>query len=532
MRKITFLFILLGLFFFSCKKKLNIPSWDVGILGPVANTSLDISNLLADSLLQVNEDNSLTFVYSNSVFSLTLDSVVQIPDTLILYDFPWIYGTTTLNPNQNLFNDTQETKYELNNVELVKAILRTGTIRVEFESSIDEDVEVLYEIPIAIKDGNPFSVTELAVANSITTKTYDLSGYILDLRGKDLNDYNTFITRYNVKIASNANPVQVTNGDYVRIRNYLSDVVPEYAKGYFGQTSASIGPSAEHLDIFTNYIGGTLDLESVDLILRIKNEMGLDIQSTLSSLKSINNFNNTSVNLNHAIIGSAINLNRASEGNNSVYPPIFTSSYEISMDNSNSNADQFIENLPDQLEYKLDVDLNPNGNVSGDNDFIYYGTGIDFSVDLEFPLYFSSNAITLQDTGIFDFGEPDTLHPNRYSADGFLYLYAYNGFPLDAEVQLYTLDSNFALMDTLIAEGGEKINAAPLDIYNKVIEKKRSRIDIPVSKVLVDNLYDARYIIFKVSLTTASIPDHIHIYSNYSIDFKLIADVTYTIDID
>jgi hypothetical protein len=66
-----------------CKKD-STTNWDAGVLAPLAKTSLSINNLIKDSILQTNTDNSLTLSYQNNVYELNLaDQYIHIPDTSI-----------------------------------------------------------------------------------------------------------------------------------------------------------------------------------------------------------------------------------------------------------------------------------------------------------------------------------------------------------------------------------------------------------------------------------------------------------------
>lgn len=65
---------------YGCKKKDG--SWQTDVLLPIASTELTISNLVGDSLVSVNADNSLNLVYKNSIFSFDFSNyLLEIPDT-------------------------------------------------------------------------------------------------------------------------------------------------------------------------------------------------------------------------------------------------------------------------------------------------------------------------------------------------------------------------------------------------------------------------------------------------------------------
>jgi hypothetical protein len=63
-----------------CNKKEG--GWQTDVLLPIANTELTIANLVGDSLVNVNSDNSLNLVYKNSIFSFDFSNyLLEIPDT-------------------------------------------------------------------------------------------------------------------------------------------------------------------------------------------------------------------------------------------------------------------------------------------------------------------------------------------------------------------------------------------------------------------------------------------------------------------
>lgn len=75
--------------FTSCKKGVEShPSWEMNMLAPLLNTSLSISDLLADSLVQLNDDHSISLVFSDSLYHFSFaDATLEIPDTTIKAGF-------------------------------------------------------------------------------------------------------------------------------------------------------------------------------------------------------------------------------------------------------------------------------------------------------------------------------------------------------------------------------------------------------------------------------------------------------------
>jgi hypothetical protein len=83
MKRVVFF---LSIFFLvsSCKKGEEKTSWSIDALAPLATTSLSLTNLVKDSTIKTNADNSLTLDYRTTVYELSLaDQFVKIPDTAI-----------------------------------------------------------------------------------------------------------------------------------------------------------------------------------------------------------------------------------------------------------------------------------------------------------------------------------------------------------------------------------------------------------------------------------------------------------------
>ncbi|PCJ88409.1 MAG: hypothetical protein COA57_03275 [Flavobacteriales bacterium] len=523
---VFFLFVILWV---SCKK-ITSPGWDFDVLAPIAYTTLSMNDLIADSLLQTNSDQSLKVVYENKIFGLDFDTLFNIPDTTMRDSLQWVFGGVTFNPGTVVWSATGENKLALGDVELTNVILREGSIVTRFQSTVQEAIIINYSIPYATKNSIPFSITDTIPAGTssspaVITKTHDISGYELDMRGSTGNDFNTIVTAYSMTTDPNGQPVTVNFGDYVKVITTFSGVVPEYGRGYFGQIIENIEPTSEYINSFKNITGGTIDLESIDMVLTIKNGIGVDLQAKINEITSINSATGNNVALSHSIVGSALNINRSIEKGLAFDPPVDYSVYSISMNNSNSNADQLIETLPDSIRYAMELTLNPLGNASGSNDFLYNGHGIDVYLDFEMPLSFSATGLILKDTMELNLSDTAETIP----IDGFLQLHAYNGFPFSAKPQLYLMDEGFNIIEKLVVENSE-ILAADLDQNLKATGKKYSSVPIYINQKNIEALYEAKYLLIEIIFSTASQPNHVKIYNDYEMDLKLVADFKYTVE--
>jgi hypothetical protein len=272
--------------------------------------------------------------------------------------------------------------------------------------------------------------------------------------------------------------------------------------------------------LFRHIISGTLKLEDVNIGLSIENSIGADARVTINDLVSVNSrTGNVLPLLSSSVIGSAININRAVDNNGNLTP----STYSVSLTPLNSNIKQFVENLPDKLNYKLVNEINPLGNVSGSNDFVYYGKLIKTNFNMTIPLSLIANDLTMADTMNF------TMNANTSNVNsGNLYLYFENGFPFTAQAQLYLMNSNSAITDSLIS-APNIISAPSLDINSICVGQRETKLTIPVGEGKLNELRSAKKMYIKIKFNTANQPNYVKIYSFYELKFKVVGDFNYTV---
>lgn len=532
-RKENFLILLAAsLFFSSCRKEMEHPSWDTQLLAPLIDASMTINNILPDSILQTNADSSMKIVFSNELYKINMDTLFNIADTTIHsgYAVPFTIGSG-LTPGYTLpFPSSSSTTYSLPGIELKKVIIKSGFVTFKVKSKIREVTEFVYSIPCATDAlGNPFSKPFTVPARvgsnpGVYNQTFDLSGFTINLTGPSGTQINTIYTSLAGKIsAAAADTVLVTPSDSLIIDNTFYDLVPFYAKGYFGNNTYNTGSSESAFTLFDRIVDGTILLEDVDFNFSIENPIGLYARLYINNITSINSRTGTSINLSNTLIGSPININRASESAGIIYPTYAN----FPLNTSNSNIKPMIENLPDKFGYSMQVITNPLGNISGSNDFIYYDRLLKAKLNMEIPLSIVANNLTLADTLDFNISQSDGTQNIH---DGTIALFANNGFPFDAKLQLYLLNENNTVRDSIFGYANTIVEA-PINSSLRVIGKKMTKISVPISAEKMNLLYDTKKVVMKVKFNTSSQPQYIKIYSEYSIDIKLVGDFNYTIQL-
>ncbi len=523
-----YLFFIFPLFI-SCEKKNDRPQWDVEVIGPVLQASLGVEDIIADSLLTQNGNGELSLVFEQDFYNLQPDSIYTIPDTSLSNIVLWPIFTTTIQPNTPFYSNDNKIALGLGSVKLKKAYMKRGVIRIELKNSLPTKVIYTYTIPKAKKAGSVFTVVRTVDASSsagpgVFTGSFDLDDYELDLTGSDGSLFNTI--SYNIQAVSDPDGSAFTintNDTVINIETELLDLEPVYARGYLGQES--ISESGSDNTGFNRYItGGIIELDSVRMDLELRNYIGADAQARILSLSSVNDRTGNSIILSApSLLNRNLNINRAQESG-PVISPVIPSIHSYRLDNSNSNIKNFVENLPDRISYDVGFQLNPLGNISLYNDFLYSDQLVEGKVILEFPLRLAAQNLVLADTqdlSLSGLTDLDPVGPATFT------LVAKNGFPLDLDVELLILDEQYLALDSLLVPGF--IRKANLDSQYRVLSSSETVIDIPVDAQRKQRILSGTFMGIRIRFNSPDFAQKVQLYESHRLDLKLIADGTYYI---
>ncbi len=506
----------------SCKRD-GWPEWDVDVNIPLFTSEIGLGDIVADSLLESGDDHLLTLCVRSNIYNFDLDSLVSLPDTLSQKIYPGIPGIT-INPGQQIFTQTESEKLSFPGAEITRVDLRKGMISIEFVNTLPEEVVIRYKILSAQKNGQIFEVFETIPAGGPQPyhylKRFDLSGYSLDMSGADHLSSNYILISSSASLAATADPVTLTSSDVLNMLVKFEDVSIAYGRGYFGQQYFEWGPDLSAIKLFDAVQSGSLDLESMKMKLTVENGFGVDARVIFRELTAVNTFSSSEISLNSPVIGQTINIGRGLESGDPAAPVIPTRQV---FDLSSSNILNMVELLPNQMRYHVDVTVNPLGNISGGNDFVYYGNYLNTFLDMEIPLSLKTNNLILGDTLNFAPGDPeDMAHING----GILNLKITNGFPLNAVIRVCALDSSGNQLLTLVDQ--KLVAAAALDGTGFAPLAQESVISVPLDRHAIDLLYVSSALYLEARLNTAG-TDYVSLYDSYRIRLSASARFNYEI---
>jgi hypothetical protein len=517
-------FLVVGLVFVSCRKTFET-DWDVDLAAPIARSNLNIKNFISDTIFQSDNNGVLHLQFSKPIASFKLDTLVKIPDTLIVQTFT-LPANFAVTPGMVLpgFPQTTDIDFQINNnVELKKAIINSGNIKIVYTNTFTEPLVFDLVLPSTTKYGMPFTIHETVNPGvSGNVRYYDVSGYDVNMTGISGNKTNTLKQTVTIAIANNASPAVTQVGQKVQADISYTDLVPYYVEGYFGQQFLNVPYDSVALNISNSLQASNFQINSASINFKIVNEFGVDINAQLSNIKSRNTYSNTSVTLNAAGL-SNLNINKAGKTNNFSYP-VFPSVQTVSVNTSNSNLNQFLNNLPDYLTYSGNILINPLGNVSGSNDFAFLNTGITIYADVDMPLELNADYFKLTTTTPIDLSGVKQLDNINY---GDIVIQATNGFPFNAVLQGYLLNDQKQIIDSLFAVPGNVIQAGKVDANNKVYQEVYTKILIPFTTSKLQNLKLCKTVKFVSQFNLPPQPPDIKIYDNYNLNVILSVDVNY-----
>jgi hypothetical protein len=518
---------------YSCRKEPTY--WEDDFVAPIAQGKLTLANLFPDTTIKTDPDSSLRIAFDAEVINYGIDSLLKIPDTTITtVSTNTIVPKIAITPGMTILTNTSSTYYDFpNGIKLATATIKFGKVKVELVNTARQPLSYHYKLLSAFKNtvmlDTVFEIPKATYSGTVCTSQgtlstfLNLAGYLIDFTGVNKNVTNTVDQWGQVSVSTNAQPDTLYINQGLISTFTFTGIVPQYAQGYFGNQSVSVGPDTTDFTVFSNMQSGLLNLNSADVKLRLINEFGVAMKASIGNLTALSTANAASTVLTSTVVGNSFTLNGAVNNGSSL--PVTAGTKTITLNNSNSNIKDLIGILPDKFIYQVNTQLNPNGNLGGNNDFAYYGTGFKAYLNADIPLQFSASNLVLIDTTDINFTTVSQLDNVNH---GQLLLTATNSYPFSIQLQGYLLDENRNVLEPLFGTPNT-IQQPPLDANFKVIAPLNSTLSVPLTAGKIVNLKKARYIKYLATFNTAAQPNPVKFYSHYTLDILLTADINYTI---
>ncbi len=515
MKFYTFIFFILLITIFSCRKEPL--SWDSDWNLIVLHDTLDMQNLVVDSLLSVNPDESYQLVINRDLFNLSLEDVVSFPDTVIQENFN--LPISALVPAGFQFIDqVEDNNFDFEGVQLKNIIVGKGKAIVSVKSPIAGKCFVTIKLPGVTKNGQTFELEVEVPAGSIAnptviTQELDMAGYTIDLRGSQEDSYNIIQSQFRVRTDPAGGSVQVNSSDIIQFEMAFTDMRPSYARGYFGSRVIQEQQTID-LDFMNRIVAGAIDLENVDITMTIFNGIKVTARAKINSLSGESSTGNI-VSLTHPQIGPWILINQALGTWDNLQP----FSHAINLSSGNSTIEPFLENLPKRINIDFSFELNPWGNTSGSWDELFSTSKVRAFLTASMPLRIGMDNLAIRDTFNLTLDNSGSISVKS----GKIKLLCSNAYSFSANIALQALNENNEILFTTtsvqpIAGSTNVNNISPIVPVN-------SEVIFALNETESTQLSDMKKIVVTAHLNSPNSGQVAQIYNGQFLAFRLYSNL-------
>lgn len=502
--------------------KYTLSDYEPDLAAPLVHSRLSIGDVLPEALgtyLNVANDNFVTLVYSSSKSSQEASVLFPILDQVFTQNLT--LGSTEagqINGGGAATINAQGSAILLTNGEQFTAAgLSGGSLAVSITSNVPASGTVTVTWPLILQNGNPLtrtlSLNYTGGLPVVATANVDLAGFTVDLSPNpgEFNSLNYSFT------ANLSNGTGAAAGQSVQVSTNINDVSYTQIAGNLGNRVIDIDPDTTFIQLFNNASLpdiGIVDILEPTLKVSVSHDMVIPAQGEVSQLLGYQ-FNNNAVNFSApTLTGAPLVLSSSAVVGQSV-----TSNFIA--DWNNSNLKVLVDEKCPRLVSDIDVRINPAGG-NAINEVLSTSR---FKVDkeLQLPLRGLAFNFFVQDTAEFSFGQ---IVENVQKA--LFRIATINSFPVDGKMQLYFVDDNYLVIDSLISDvNGKIIEAAPIDNTGKSIGSTTKTVDVEMDEARFTRLKDSRKVIIRSYIASAGDgAQNVKIYSDNFIDVKLGMRVT------
>jgi len=489
------LFAFLALTYTSCSKldgagDIDEVNWSPEVVAPLAHGKISLQDILDElddlSFLEIDEDGTMRLFYKDEPLSRTSEEVVgPFPD------FPLFLSDTEMSVPFNV----------IPGINVEKIVMKKGELFFEINSPFAEDIDVTITIPSLTKEGNPFQVNTTAtyLGNLPATAQIDpvsIAGYTLST-----NDGNLEMNYEARKM----------NGEKVKV-NFIAgsgtgweyDVVDAVWENAF----FDLKEDAIEIDVFDNWVAGDINLADPRITIEIDNSFGF------ATLVRVNKLEVTTTDGNKISLESEL-LNRGISLDYPNFQEKGTSKRtSLTFDRNNSNIDDILNARPVRIEYDLVAEVNPESTT--DLGFAMDDSEISTTVKVEIPIYGSAKGFTIENEADIDLDDFEDIEEAEFK------IISNNAIPIDFDIQMYFIDANQQVLDSLFVMPYNILKAAAVDANGNVTTNSMVEDFIGISPSRFDLLRQSEKVLIQAAFSTYNDGQQaVRILSTQELDVKL-----------
>ena len=520
---------------FSCGKEFDKDNYNFdveytpGFKGPIAHGELSLEDILnvfdTLGLIYTNPDGLINFAYSGKVNRISSEQWLTIPPQ----EFKEILLTSPATLNPLLFqalvaspiaiSDDYEFVFDhdeqIDSIQLIEGILQiivestirhTAVIYLSSSNIYKEGGDTLNEtIQISDDSGNYFSVFNISLNGG---------KLIMD----NTNPDTSFMPlNFELDVSPSAG-VGLDASEEVKIQLNIGQMIIKGAFGSVGSQDIQLIKDQElNIDLFDRFIQGNISFANPRFSMTVHSSFGLPIGFVFEDV----NVTMKDSSVIEFTIDEDYFLVDGPDFSN--FGQTVTSVIALNRDNSNINS-LFTTDLR-KLLYSVRLLTNPESTGLSENYFLDISS-IAVEYELLLPMNLRAESLILQDTidfDIFSIEEGRILDIEALKVN----IETENGMPLDLDLQVFFLDSNWVVLDSLFSEGASTLLASgELDDNGRIIEPQISVSTVDMTLDQIDKILDAKYAFFQIKIkTTDSDQRDVKFFADYKLGFSLSTEV-------
>ncbi|MDA9773912.1 hypothetical protein N9B82_03055 [Saprospiraceae bacterium] len=354
------------------------------------------------------------------------------------------------------------------------------------------------------KDGSKF-VQTIGFPGSPTGVELEFAGEEVKLEGWNLIGNDNKVTFHYKALDLSGEPV-----DNVEVEVFFNILEFSYVQGYFPKTIRPVTGSFIPINLYSRWLSGTMDFVEPKVTMDVENSFGFAVGAEFQQM-SIETIDGMELAMESDIITNGIIFEYPELDEIDV---IKNTNFDFNKDNSNI-AIIFNDRVA-KFNYTIDAVANP----LNEPDFLGFMTNNSFyavQVKVEVPMHLAIKDLQLVDTLDLNFDVT-----NEYLDTAELKVILENNFPIDVSAQLYMLDANNNIIDSIFQEGEKFLKGGTYVDGGVLQDIDEQTYFVEFSEDKIDNLLKSKRILVKPTfISTPNGEDKIWIYDNYNLQIKM-----------
>ncbi|MEX0986894.1 MAG: hypothetical protein WD052_05400 [Bacteroidales bacterium] len=197
------------------------------------------------------------------------------------------------------------------------------------------------------------------------------------------------------------------------------------------------------------------------------------------------------------------------------------------INNETSNIGEIISRAPDMINFEV-IAGTGDGSGTGQQNFVLDTSKLIVKAELVLPMWLRTDGYTLQDT--MDMDLEGMLGNLSFVKDASIRLTTLNEWPLGVDMQVYFMDADYNVLDTLFKEENIFLLAAPVDMNG---ELDNSQLVENINEVAYSgdellNLDGTKYVKIKAHATTTNNGEEfVKFFSHYLLNYRMSIDAQF-----